>query len=321
MTAPRRILGLTLLAFVTCAPLASAEAPRTSIIPLVREAANEAPRAATPVTATVATRAPRSSLRPVFRGTIGERTAARAEVPVTTAAVAAARAAAVPPPATTRPAAVTASVPPVLESLRPGARSNDLEQEARATAARQTPSRVAQPGVRGALCGDPGLVGERLEPIVGRNSGCGIAEPIRLRSVDGIPLSTPATINCDTARALQSWLRNGLAPAVGRTGGGIANLRVAASYACRTRNHQPGARLSEHATGNAIDISGIRLVDGTEITVSDDWNQSRGGRILREAHQTACGPFGTVLGPNSDRFHRDHFHFDVASYRSGPYCR
>ena len=32
-------------------------------------------------------------------------------------------------------------------------------------------------------------------------------------------------------------------------------------------------------------------------------------------------PFGTVLGPNSDRFHRDHFHFDMASYSSGAYCR
>ncbi|MEM9755898.1 MAG: extensin family protein, partial [Pseudomonadota bacterium] len=25
--------------------------------------------------------------------------------------------------------------------------------------------------------------------------------------------------------------------------------------------------------------------------------------------------------PESDRFHQDHFHFDVADYRSGPYCR
>jgi hypothetical protein len=59
----------------------------------------------------------------------------------------------------------------------------------------------------------------------------------------------------------------------------------------------------------------------SELTVLDDWNSGREGRILREAHSSACGTFGTVLGPNSDRFHRDHFHFDVASYRSGAYCR
>jgi hypothetical protein len=38
-------------------------------------------------------------------------------------------------------------------------------------------------------------------------------------------------------------------------------------------------------------------------------------------HKAACGPFGTVLGPNSNRFHQDHFHFDTARYRSGSYCR
>jgi hypothetical protein len=116
-------------------------------------------------------------------------------------------------------------------------------------------------------------------------------------------------------------VREGLVPAVGRTGGGVANLRVVASYACRTRNSQAGARLSEHAVGNAIDIAGIGLANGEELTVLDDWNSGREGRILREAHSSACGTFGTVLGPNSDRFHRDHFHFDVASYRSGAYCR
>ncbi|MFW5641680.1 MAG: extensin family protein, partial [Roseicyclus sp.] len=191
----------------------------------------------------------------------------------------------------------------------------------RAIAARMTPGRVTQPGTRGTLCGQPGLDGETLEPIVGRISGCGIADPVRVRVVDGVPLTSPATVSCATARALQAWLREGVIPAVGRTGGGVAHLRVAASYACRTRNHQSGARLSEHASGNAIDISAIGLADGSEIGVLEDWGSGRDGRILRQVHQAACGPFGTVLGPNSDRFHRDHFHFDVASYRSGTYCR
>ena len=53
----------------------------------------------------------------------------------------------------------------------------------------------------------------------------------------------------------------------------------------------------------------------------DHWSTYRRGRLLRRLHGGACGPFGTVLGPESDRFHQDHFHFDTASYRSGPYCR
>jgi hypothetical protein len=112
-----------------------------------------------------------------------------------------------------------------------------------------------------------------------------------------------------------------LVPEVGRRGGGVTELRVAASYACRTRNSQKGARLSEHAKGHAIDISGFTYKDGSQITVLKNWGGGRDVKILKKVHRGACGPFGTVLGPNSDKFHRDHFHFDTARYRGGPYCK
>jgi hypothetical protein len=79
--------------------------------------------------------------------------------------------------------------------------------------------------------------------------------------------------------------------------------------------------LSEHSFGKAIDIAGIGLKSGREITVLTGWNSSRDSAALRRMWRAACGPFGTVLGPNANRFHRDHFHFDTASYRSGSYCR
>ncbi|HBV54823.1 MAG TPA: extensin family protein, partial [Rhodobacteraceae bacterium] len=96
---------------------------------------------------------------------------------------------------------------------------------------------------------------------------------------------------------------------------------IAASYACRGRNNQKGARLSEHSFGHAVDISGLTLRDGTMITVLQGWGSGKDGKLLKRLHRDACGPFGTVLGPNSDRFHKDHFHFDTARYRSGPYCK
>jgi hypothetical protein len=164
-----------------------------------------------------------------------------------------------------------------------------------------------------------GLQGEQIEPVTGRISGCGIPSAIRLRVVHGVQLTTPATINCTTAQSLSQWVLDA-DEIIGGTGGGMANLRVVASYACRTRNSQSGARLSEHATGNAIDIAGIGLQNGGELSVLDDWRSGNSG-IMRGLHEAACGTFGTVLGPNSDRFHQDHFHFDVASYRSGAYCR
>jgi hypothetical protein len=212
---------------------------------------------------------------------------------------------------------VDATALAVARSLRPSLRPLGLARPSAASASASVVASVQ----RGRLCGQRGLVGDRLSPIRTTRNGCGIAEPIRLREVDGITLSTPATLNCETARALQQWVRQSLVPDVGRYGGGVRSLRVVASYACRTRNNQAGARISEHGRGNAIDIAGIGLADGSELTVLSDWRTRREGRILRELHRGACGPFGTVLGPESDRFHRDHFHFDVARHRGGAFCR
>ncbi len=173
---------------------------------------------------------------------------------------------------------------------------------------------------RGGLCGIAELRGERISRINGAGS-CGISNPVRVTSVGGIRLTgAQANINCQTAEALAVWVERGLKPAVGRRGGGVESMRVAASYSCRTRNNRPGGKLSEHAKGNAIDLSAFTMKDGSTITVLDDWGSGRDGRALRQMHAKACGPFGTVLGPEADRFHQDHFHFDTASNRR-PYCR
>jgi hypothetical protein len=167
---------------------------------------------------------------------------------------------------------------------------------------------------KGAVCGDLDIQGEEAGPVPGRISGCGIDGAVRVTSVSGVRLSQPALINCPTAKALNNWVRKGVQPAFRKR---VVELRVAAHYACRPRNNQSGAKISEHGRGKAIDISGFVLKNGEIVTVLNDW----GSRPLKKAHRAACGPFGTVLGPNSDRFHRDHFHLDTARHRGGPYCR
>ena len=208
----------------------------------------------------------------------------------------------------------------IARSIRPEFRPEGLADRVRAAATRNIPSAVAQPGRNsGTLCGVVGLQGEEIAPVAGRINGCGIPSAVLLRTVHGVRLTTPATINCTTAQSISEWVLDA-EDIIGNTGGGMENLRVMASYACRTRNSRAGARLSEHATGNAIDIGGIGLQNGTELSVLNDW-RSGNSTIMRNLHTAACGTFGTVLGPESDRFHQDHFHFDVASYRSGAYCR
>ncbi|MDP5084094.1 MAG: extensin family protein [Yoonia sp.] len=199
----------------------------------------------------------------------------------------------------------------VPRSLRPSVRPASIEAAAATRRAEQ---------LRGQVCSDPAIQGEVLGLVQGAGA-CGIDEGVRVKSVAGVTLSPRATMDCRTASALKSWVERGVLPTVGTEGGGVSSLRVVSHYACRTRNNQPGGRLSEHAFGRAVDIAGIRLRDGTEMTVLTDWNSPEDGAQLRQMWRAACGPFGTVLGPEANRFHRDHFHFDTARHRSGTFCR
>lgn len=216
------------------------------------------------------------------------------------------------------PGARPASDSAVGASVQPSERPRGL---ARLFGGRKKEEEVVSNSPYGAICGDPSIRGETIAPITSATPGCGVANAVAVYEVEGVALSTPARINCGTASAFKTWVRQGAIPAVGKRGGGIESFKVAASYACRTRNHQAGARISEHGKGNAIDISEIRLKDGSKITLLDGWRDPKDGKVLRQMHRKACGPFGTVLGPESDRWHQDHFHFDIAQHRGGAYCR
>jgi len=180
---------------------------------------------------------------------------------------------------------------------------------------RKATSRKRKPTSRkGSVCGVDEIKGEALAPITSRVDGCGVADPVRVTSVAGVTLSQSAAIDCDTARALNTWVDTFVQPAFG--GNPVVELQVAAHYVCRGRNNMPGGQISEHGKGRAIDISGFRLLDGSVLTVKSDYN-----RILRRVHDQACGIFGTTLGPGSDGYHEDHIHLDTARHGNGPYCR
>lgn len=44
------------------------------------------------------------------------------------------------------------------------------------------------------------------------------------------------------------------------------------------------------------------------------------GAFLRRLHSGACGTFSTVLGPEANEAHRNHFHFDLAPRRRNAFC-
>jgi len=174
---------------------------------------------------------------------------------------------------------------------------------------------------KGSVCGIKGIRGYAVAPVRGKIAGCVIKNPVKVSEVDGITLTREVLIGCEAAESLYGWVRKSAKPVVGRQGGGLAKIQMIAGYSCRNRNSAKSGKLSEHAKGKAVDIAGFILKDGTILSVKRDWHSAAKGRTLKKLHKTACGPFGTVLGPNANRFHQDHFHFDVARYRSGAYCR
>jgi len=139
-----------------------------------------------------------------------------------------------------------------------------------------------------------------------------------------VALSQPATLNCGMAEPLRDWLDGTVQPAARSSfGERVVGVEVAASYSCRPRNNRRGAKMSEHGYGNAIDIAAFTLESGRKVTVLDGWHGRRDEqRFLQRVHDEACGDFHTVLGPGSDRAHRNHFHLDLQNRRDGGhYCR
>lgn len=241
------------------------------------------------------------------------------------------------------------------------------------------------------------------EPM--KKGQCGTTAPLVLRSVgatekvDFIP--TP-TMNCRLAASLAAWVEKVLQPAAQQVlGSRIKRIVGASSYSCRNIYNNPKLTLSEHATGNAIDIAGFITADGRAISVRAAWgpttrdiaaaqkkaaaklakgtkeadkpaagaketappaaaapsiadagkkaesknkgkvekanfkrdtetkqaalppvasplapSNTKEAAFLKRVHQGSCTLFTTVLGPETNEAHRDHFHLDMKERKS-----
>jgi hypothetical protein len=153
---------------------------------------------------------------------------------------------------------------------------------------------------------------------LGGPSVCGAIKPFSVAAIahGTVDLRPAALLRCPMVPAVDHWVERAVAPAAYRYfGAKVVQLKVAASYSCRAMNHVSGARLSEHGHANAIDISAFVLSDGRTVTVKTGWWGAWAERgFLRAVHAGACNVFTTVLGPNYDANHRDHFHLDLARH-------
>jgi hypothetical protein len=139
-----------------------------------------------------------------------------------------------------------------------------------------------------------------------------------------VELRPPALLRCEMVPAVDHWVQRAVMPdARYYLGSPVVAVKVAASYSCRPMNNVNGAHLSEHGHANALDVSGFMLADGRTVLVKTGWWGAFAERnFLRAIHRDACTVFTTVLGPNHDAHHRDHFHLDLARHGgSGRICK
>lgn len=160
-----------------------------------------------------------------------------------------------------------------------------------------------------------GAAFEPLPPIA--NGQCAAASPLKLTALgDGIGLPQSATLVCGAAEALARWATEVQAAATQELGQPLAGIAIGTSYECRGQNHDPDARLSEHAFANGADVMSFSFAGHAPIGVSALPEGTPEARFLARVRGRACGFFRTVLGPGSNAAHATHLHLDERE-RSG----
>ncbi|MFP9135676.1 extensin family protein [Devosia sp. XGJD_8] len=164
-----------------------------------------------------------------------------------------------------------------------------------------------------------GLVEAEMAPPLSEGI-CGEQSPLVVTGVMSrgrmVPFSSPVTTNCQMASALPDWVASVDGYAEAMLESPLASVDTGTSYMCRNRNNGEGGFTSEHGFANGLDVIGFTLEDGRAITVDTDWIRAVApeGRLLRLAHDAACGSFTTVLGPEANAEHSDHLHLDLGCH-------
>jgi hypothetical protein len=166
-----------------------------------------------------------------------------------------------------------------------------------------------------ALLDKAGIAYTAMKP--GGERECAYADAVRLKAGGkGEVTLAPADVapSCPVAAALKLWEWHFVQPAAQRLlGQPIVRITHFGSYSCRRMYGRSAGDFSEHATADAIDISGFVLKDGRKISVVNDWKgDGPEATFLHSVRNGACRLFSTVLSPDYNAAHRDHFHLDQA---------
>ncbi|MET3927165.1 extensin family protein [Devosia sp. 2618] len=228
-----------------------------------------------------------------------------------------------PPSLPEAPVVAAPSVPAVEDEEEPPAAEAEEVPEAVepeptpvAEKAEPEPARIYQVACPAVMLG---LVEAELAPPLSEGI-CGEHSPLVVTGVTSrgrmVPLSSPITTNCQMASALPNWVSTVDGYAESMLESRLATINAGTGYMCRNRNGGDESFTSEHGFANAVDVTGFTLEDGRTIAVEGDWLPAAEpeGRLLRLAHDAACGGFTTVLGPEANAEHKDHLHLDLGCH-------
>lgn len=157
------------------------------------------------------------------------------------------------------------------------------------------------------------------EPPIDPLGECSVAQPLNVTSLgSGVAIGPQAIMTCRVAEQLAFWVKESLVPTAEAQFGEAPNgITQSSTYVCRPRNNVVGAKLSEHAHANAVDIAAINFGDRAALSIGVNKEGSAEQEFEDEIRADSCRYFTTVLGPGSDAAHAQHLHFDMAWRRGG----
>ncbi len=161
----------------------------------------------------------------------------------------------------------------------------------------------------------------KYEVVPDRETGpqCGFSNAVRITQTS-MQIGSPFVLSCRAAVSLALWERHTVQPEAQRVfGSSVRRMDHFGSYSCRNVYGKAVGARSQHATADALDVSGFVLQNGQRILVLSNWNDADArGEFLRSIHSGACKYFDSVFGPEYNAEHANHFHLDRGRYRS---CR
>lgn len=145
---------------------------------------------------------------------------------------------------------------------------------------------------------------------------CPLTDTVRVQDFGSVTLSSSFLASCPLALSSTMFVHQRAVPlAQSEFGSRLTRINHLGSFACRNIYNREGARLSEHATADALDISGFGFANQQQISILKGWRAGGKGReYLHAVFENGCPFFGNSLGPDYNAAHANHFHLGMRGY-------